>query len=75
MNNTLENIVVGGGEVMNTTDVASLTSALGQEITAANMFSSLTPFVPIIGVIFVVSLSFYFLRRILKKGSHARTGM
>lgn len=75
MNDTLENTVVGGGEVMNVTDASTLVTELGQQITAANMFKTLTPFVSIIGVMILVSLAFYFLRRIIKKASKGKAGI
>lgn len=74
LENTLENTVVGG-DSMNVADVGSLTSALGEEITASNMFSTLTPFVSIIGVMILVSLAFYFLRKIIKKASKGKAGI
>lgn len=75
LENTLENTVIGGGDTMNTASAATLATTLQDQITASNMFSTLTPFVTIIGTMILVSLAFYFLRKIIKKASKGKAGI
>ena len=77
MNDITENITnsVGGGDSMNTADAASLVTALEGEVTASHLFGTLTPFVGIIGVMILVSLSFYFVRKIVKGAGKGKVRM
>lgn len=57
------------------TGVAGATAALEAALTADAIWGAITPFIPVVVTVTLVSLSIYFIRRITKKASKGKGGM
>lgn len=57
------------------TGVSAAATALQNGLTADAIWSSITPFIPVVIAVTLVSLSIYFIRRITKKASKGKGGM
>lgn len=57
------------------TGVAGAASALESNLTADAVWNSITPFIPIVVTVTLISLSVYIIRRITKKASKGKGGM